>query len=462
MEEIRRGWTFRLLRPDVASLLAVGLWLVSFLLPPQFVEPYLEERDVVFLNLPMAMVVVVSAVAFWKGTKTGKTRGHRRTSESQPRMIVTRSLLSKVFWVALVIPFFEILVIFTVLHKVGIGTLLLATQNPTLGTAWRTDVSSTLRLGGINFGALVNCCYAALVSCTFAALWADPGRGKRRICLILLGIGGLLYALTSLILFQRWPLFEYLLSMLVALLVYRDLKFGVTRAKVVGLIAGSALVCTAIFFLVNALRTSSTGSSMLLGYTVGSYNLGAAAISGSFHQPHAHSTYATFGWFWDAPLIGATLRNLGISLGLDLPLGGALAPTAAVEWPSAVASAGLNPAFQWDTMFARIYADVGVLFPLVFFVYGYACQRVYERFCRLDIFGVFLYVPLLVNILSWFSGVALSTPFDDYLLSALIIWIWLKDLWIIDVNGQMGSETSRTLLIDGKLNRISAPLRRTD
>jgi hypothetical protein len=87
-------------------------------------------------------------------------------------------------------------------------------------------------------------------------------------------------------------------------------------------------------------------------------------------------------------------------------------------WGAAALAAGLNASLQWPTVFGRIWGNVGVLFPVVFFLYGVLCEKVYERFCRLEILGVLLYIPLLINILSCFSSGLLDKRFDGFVLTA--------------------------------------------
>jgi len=453
-----RTWVVRSLRPDLAPILSLSLWLLSFFFPPHLVETMLGERDYVFLNLSMAAVVAVSTAAFWAGIRVARPNAcMQNIQRSRPQLVVSQRLLSRAFWLAVIVLVVEIIWISVILKMAGLGTILLAMGDSRLGTLWRIGVWDLVRFGGISLNSLGLFCYIALIACAFVVLWARQQSSRRIACLLTVSAGSLLYVVVNLLLFVRWQIMEFVIAMVSILFVSWDLRTGVSRARVISVLTGIVVVFLALFLIVNSLRTDTSGVSMLVGYTIGSYNLGAATIAGHFQQPYAHSSYATLAWLWNAPLVGPSLRELGRALGLKLPPGGRRpSGTDQQEWGTAALAAGLNASLQWPTVFGRIWGDVGVLFPVVFFLYGILCEKVYERFCRLEILGVLLYIPLLINILSWFSSGLLDKRFDGFVLTAFLVWALFKDFWIVAVSEKSGANA---VFIRGWSRGVSLGLR---
>jgi len=427
-----RKWGILALSPLYLSLLSTCFGLIAILTPPQWISIAMRERDFMFFNPLMFIVIVFSEVAFISGLLFyAKSRRLTRIGvKKSPRILPSARLLDKAIWLLVGSIIIEIMIGVIIVAKAGLGNILLALNNPIEGSQFRNHLLTLMRIHGVNMLVFQDAAYLALIVAIFIVMCSTRKSNKRVAGLMLAALGSVCYITVSLLTLTRWQVLQFLFSLGAIYLLYRNAQNGVARAKLVSYSVVIVVLSCSIFILVNALKTNNSDIDAIVGYTIGSYNIAASVVSGIVTQPFSGSTYGTLGAIWNAPILGPHIRELGKLLGLDLPTGSGGAKNSWNAWRDALQSAGINPAYNWDTVFGYVYGDIGIAFPIAFFVYGYISEYLFNKFQDLRLFGVMLYLPFFVSIITWFTSVFISnTALDDDIIFSIIIWLFIRHDW---------------------------------
>ncbi|WP_141738418.1 hypothetical protein [Acidithiobacillus caldus] len=419
-----------LLSPLVVSLSNLVLVFIAVMLPPDWLSRTIEARDICFLNLRFLLITLISESCFLIGIGVAAllfSRG-RFVVKKSPFFEPTRSLLKISIRLAWLVIVGELIAATILIVKIGLGSYLLALKNPEFGTLLREHIVTAARIGGINVLATQNLFLPALLIVVFVTL---SYHGRKKSTVLTLAIMSMTaFCLTNALTFTRWPILEAALSALIVYILIKNSSHGISLNKVVRLLLYFLSFSLIIFLGINLLKTNINGFNVLVGYIFGSYNNAAAVISGYVRQPFSGSTYVTLGAIWNAPFLGGSIREIGRSVGLDLPSASAGATVVWSSWSAALSGTGLNPTYQWDTVFGAVYGDVGPLFPLVFFLYGLFSQYFFIKSMDFHLLHSLIYVFILVSLITWFTSVFISnTSLDDYVVFSLFLYSLVRRQW---------------------------------
>ncbi len=426
------GW---FLSPLVVSLANLILVFIAAILPPDWLSRTLDAKDICFLNPNFLLVSCLSVFSFIIGIALAAIifNQSRVMVKKSPFFQPTRLLIKRSKILAGATICGEIIVAIILIARVGPINYLLALKNPVAGTILREHIVTIARIGGVNVLATQIFFLPALIIVFFVTL--SYNHNKNRVISLVPAILGLLaYCATNALTFTRWQILESVLSVIIVYFFVKNSQHGLSFNKIIKIIFYFLIFAIVIFLGINLIKTKINGTNALIGYIFGSYNNAAAVISGVIKQPFNGSTYVTLGAIWNAPLLGGSIRELGRSLGLNLPSASAGATIAWSSWSDTLRGTGLNPMYQWDTVFGAVYGDVGLFFPLVFILYGFISQCFFVKAMNLRLFHLLVYVFILVSLISWFSGVFISnTTLDDYLIFSSVLYFLFNRQWGLSI-----------------------------
>lgn len=430
------------LSPLFLSMANLGLAFAAVMLPPHWLSGALHENDLCFLSPDLMLVIVVSEASFFLGILlASKLFDHGRIAvRRSPLLNPTKSILFMANILTGIVIIGELLLATTLIERVGLAHYVFAFGNPVAGLNLRENIVTMARIGGVNVLAIENFFLPALMLVIFIYL-SLQSRKQRLLGMSYAIFGLIMYIFVNALTLTRWQILQGLLSVIVVYVFYKNSRKGMKLTRILRVAIYFILFATLLFLGVNQLKTTIHGDNAIVGYVFGSYNNAAGVISGVIRPPFSDSTYVTLGALWNAPFAGGNIRTLGSSLGLDLPNAKAGAMIVWSGWTNSLTKAGLNPVYQWDTVFGAIYGDVGLLFPFVFFFYGFVSQYFFVNAIKLRLFHFLIYIFIIVSLVTWFTSVFISnTTFDDYAIFSLVLYLIFKSEWrrsIHTTNGQI-------------------------
>ncbi len=419
--------------PLFLVLANLGLVFIAIIFPPQLFSDAAKEPDLIFLNAPFALLAVMCSLAFAAGIVLYRfTRGSNRlVFQQSPHFISTFRLVAKTRLLLRICLFINVITAILLLYGIGIHRFYLSLSDPTTAIAVRDQVLIVGRVFGINILALQNMILLILVLSFFIFISCPEPKIRGRFKIEY--VGALVsYVIVCLLTITRWPILQlFFASLLMYILHGNGLKgMGIKKMAKIGMFF--ILVSIAIFLGIGIFKYGpSHVLDSIIGYTIASYNLGAAVLSGTFPQPYSDSTFVSLGFFWEFPFFGEYLRHIGHDFGLNLPVTGVANMHLVNTWAQVVADhSNLNPHWLWTTVYANLYADVGWFALIVFLLYGFISQYLYENFVRVRFFHVSLYAFFFVFQITWFTSVFISnTVLDDWVVFTLLLSAYLGRSW---------------------------------
>ena len=428
-----RSFAIRFVSPLYLAVANLFLVLFATVFPPQWFSQAANEPDIVFLNANYALLAIsctgafIAGIIFYRLLRGSGSIFFNKSPSFMPNESLVKKI-KKVLMVCLGINFFTIALL---IYGVGLHRFLQSMNDKDLALAVRNQMIVVGRLAGFNVLALQTLLFVTLVVAFFVLLNMKRSQSLTRLKFLFNGVI-ITYILVSFLEITRWPILQMVFSLLLIYILYLNTIHGLgfLRFLKIGIIF--VTFSLAVFLGIGVLKYGpSHVLGSVIGYTLASYNLGAAVVSGIFRQPNSGSTFATLGFFWQFPFLGNYFRQIGISYGLNLPIAGGANMTWVNAWARAIVeNTDLNPHWLWTTVYAYIYADVGWAALCVFFIYGAISQYLYEGFIRLRLFQVALYAFFFAYQITWFTSVFISnTNLDDYVVFALALAFYIGPSW---------------------------------
>ena len=431
----QRHWhsfAIKVVSPLFLAVANLFLVFVAILFPPQWFESAASEPDVVFLNFRYALLAIACTMAFLTGIVFYRlSRGSsliifRKSCNFQPN----EGLLRKVKILLRICLAINLVTVALLIYGIGPHRILDAITNVSVALSVRNEALLVGRIAGLNILALQSLVFIILIAAFFVIL---NSKTKLLTPLVVLFSSVIItYLFVTVLTITRWPILQLLFSMLVLYILYLNTKSGMGAVRIFTFGILSLAFSLIVFLGIGILKYGpSHVIGSIIGYTIASYNLGAAVVSGIFRQPNSGSTFATLGFFWQFPFLGEHFRLIGISYGLNLPIAGGANMSNVNAWSYVIATTtNLNPHWNWDTVYAYVYGDIGWASLFVFFLYGSISQYLYEGFVRLRLFHVTLYSFFFVYQITWFTSVFISgTLLDDYVVFACFLVFYLGPHW---------------------------------
>ncbi|MDA8153963.1 MAG: hypothetical protein M0003_14845 [Acidithiobacillus sp.] len=433
---VRRFWNslgIKIISPLFISLLNTFVALGAAFVPSDLVVKVLSEPNVIYLNMPYILVVLSSEIAFCAGIWLFPLLKGQHTLSicRSPTLYPTRRLYLKALNLVLISILYELFIIIFMIVSIGQKRIELAFLNPNIANTLRLWIISASRVHGVNLLAFQFGVNAALLVSFF--IFINIRLVRVRISMLSIhALASMLYLLASSLSLSRWPIMAYLLSLAVLVVLKKNAGNGIGIRRVVVLSLSTLSILVFVFMVFSYIRMGSENiARSIVGYTIGSYNLGSAAISNIFVQPYSDSTYGALGMFWNAPVIGPYLRYFGRALGLDLPRSSVIEMgKTVVLWSDAVSKANFNPTYLWDSIYGFLYSDISFWYLFVFFVYGFVSWYLYDGFIKLSLLKMLLYIVFFISLITWFTSAFISNlPLDDFTFFAVLIALYLRRQW---------------------------------
>ena len=414
----------------IANLFAV---FIALIFPPGWFSEAAHEPDIVFFNAKYALIAIactaafIAGIAFYRLLRGSSSIFFRKS----PSFHSSDSLIRKIKKLLRFCLSINVATAALLIHGIGLHRFFQSLTDKTIALAVRNEILIAGRVSGINILALQTLVFVTLVVAFFVLLNMNKSASLTRLKAWFISVA-VTYIFISFLAITRWPILQLTFSLLLIYVLYRNTISGVGLGRMLKLgilFIGLSLI---VFLGIGVLKYGpSYVLDSIIGYTIASYNLGAAVVSGAFRQPNSGSTFATFGFFWQFPILGNYFRQVGISYGLNLPIAGGADMTWVNTWArEIIETTDLNPHWLWTTVYAYIYADVGWAVLFVFFIYGAISQYLYECFIRLRLFQVALYAFFFVYQITWFTSVFISnTILDDYIVFALTLAFYIGPSW---------------------------------
>jgi hypothetical protein len=428
-----RSFGLKVVSPLFLAIINLFMVFIAIIFPPQLFSQAASEPDIVFLNSGYALLAIACTVSFISGIIFYRLlRGSDKiVFPKSPGFKPTDSLVRRIKIILNCCLGINVATIFLLMYRVGLHRLLRSLTDKTVALSVRNEILIVGRVAGLNILVFQTLALVTLVVAFFVLL-----NMKRPVSCwwfkFLFFCVAITYVVISFIAITRWPILQLAFSLLLIYVLYRNTMTGLGFGRVLKLgmlFIGFSLV---IFLGIGLIKYGASHViDSIIGYTMASYNLGAAVTSGIFHQPNSGSTFATFGFFWQFPLLGEYFRRIGIHYGLNLPIAGGANMTWVNAWArEIVQTTNLNPHWLWTTVYGYIYADIGWNALFIFFIYGAISQLLYDGFARLRLFHVALYSFFFIYQITWFTSVFISnTTLDDYIAFTLVIVLYIGPYW---------------------------------
>lgn len=390
------------LRPNILASFIVTIGLFSTLIPKNYYKYLLGEDNMSFLNINMYAVVMICLASFIIGgklIKQGESAAYQYSSDSTLIIFFIGTIFAILRLYDIITslsPSFVIEAIFgdfTNRQFLLRGAVSAVFQNSSLG--WVKGLSFTVIAYGwyviINKNINIRS-YKGLISLIM-------------VCIITAS-----YLIEALILQGRGAIFEIVVAILLSYIAANasSSSFNWLRTIQIGLRA--IVIFIGIFIAISVRRSMIDQSKPLLesimylvvGYFASAYNRLAFILDGSLVVVNAGTFYNSLLNIVSPPFSNQfTFLKIGEILNLTPPVSGT---DAWIESFSAVASAGLNPAFNWFTVFGIVYSDFGNITPIYFLIYGALSKYAWLQYKKCSFIGLTLYPWIVLSIFAWWGA----------------------------------------------------------
>ncbi len=377
-----------LLSPYGLAFVSTLVFLLAWLIPPDYYSNIVGEKDLVFLDPTSLLFFALCVAAFLAGVAAIDIFFPTATLPVS-RMRVRISPL-----IFLLLP----LVIGTLVTFEAIALLL--RDNPDIvdliiaqqGAQLKENLDVHQPLGLASIWLLGICWWASWRRDQFEF----DRRWKRWLVTSTIAIGILAILAYSALKLGRGEFMPVMTGTVLLYLLRRRALGGLSRRSFlrIALVSASLLVVT--FLLFSSVRGAEDPLADFVRYTVTSYNRLAALVTGRMHYPHAGNGV----YFSSFLSFNATLNQV-------VPIREFFHwPTFHQAWDSEFTStwqAGLDGYIIWSGTFGYLYADFGWFAPSVLLLHGLICGGLWRSVRQGHIAGILLYPWCGFCILFWFG-----------------------------------------------------------
>jgi hypothetical protein len=376
--------------PSGLALVSYCIFLFAWVFPSGMYTEYIHERDLMFLD-PLSFVFYTSCVAaFLLGVRASRfvVSGTRNSvaaiSVRNPLLYLAIPVFLSLVWCSIYLKMLD--------GKLDFVALLLSQQGESIKAAGQ-------------FGALGVGIWSSGLFMLTAALWWSSVRVKQlqptgianHAFRILFFVGVIVDVITCVATVDRTNLMPLIAGLSVTYLFGKTVSKNIKILRLVTLGLSSAAGVIGVFLLVSFLRGTIAIKGLmmlLLGYTIVSYNRMAALLLGVMYDSYQGRGVYLF------PILreNETLNRIfHFNDRFDWPSAWGL-------WSSAfssVASAGLNPGFNFYSVFGALYSDLGWLTLGYLFLIGVLVGYIWWKFRAGKTFAIVLYPWCAFCILFW-------------------------------------------------------------
>jgi hypothetical protein len=376
--------------PSGLAIVSYSIFLFAWVFPSGMYTEYIHERDLMFLD-PLSLAFYTSCVAaFLLGVRASRfvVSGSRKSVTAiavrNPLLYLAIPVFVSLVWCSIYLKMLG--------AKLDFVALLLSQQGESIKAAGQ-------------FGALGVGIWSSGLFMLTAALWWSAVRANqlqprgiaKQTFRILFFVGVIVDVITCVATVDRTNLMPLIAGLSVIYLFGKTVSKNIKILRLLTLGLSSAAGVIGVFLLVSFLRGTIAIKGLmmlLLGYTIVSYNRMAALLLGVMYDSYQGRGVYLF------PILreNETLNRIfHFNDRFDWP-------TAWGLWSSAfssVASAGLNPGFNFYSVFGALYSDLGWLTPAYLFLMGILVGSLWWKFRAGKTFAIVLYPWCAFCILFW-------------------------------------------------------------
>ncbi|GGJ78290.1 hypothetical protein GCM10008939_22780 [Deinococcus aquiradiocola] len=180
--------------------------------------------------------------------------------------------------------------------------------------------------------------------------------------------------------------------------------------KIIKIAAFVAIISISIFLAISVRRSMIDEAKsplesimyLIVGYFASAYNRLALVLSNSLVIPNQGTMYNSLLNILSPPFSNQfSFLKIGDLIGLSEPVVGT---DAWIESFSSVSTTGLNPAFNWFTIFGIVYSDFGFYYPVYFLLYGILSGYAWKNYMQKSFLGIALYPWIVLSIFAWWGA----------------------------------------------------------
>lgn len=389
-------------RPSVAASFIVAIGLLSTLIPKNYYKYLLAEDNSSFFNIGMYGMVTACLAFFIIGGKCIKERNN-----SYDEYLGNSTSL-----IILIAGIFAVLRLYDIITSLSIDFVVEAifgdfTNRQFLLRGAVSSVFQNSSLGwvkGLSFSAIAYGWYIIINrNINLKSL-----RGIFSVSTVILITSS--YLIEALILQGRGAIFEIVIAIFLSYIASRAHSSDFNWPKILKTLLNGTFIFVGIFVAISIRRSMIDQSRpffdsimyLIVGYFASAYNRLALILEGTLTIVNAGNFYNSLLNIISPPFSNqlAFLR-IGDLLNLAPPLSGT---DAWIESFSTVAAAGLNPAFNWFTIFGIVYSDFKILTPAYFFIYGMLAKYAWLQYKKRSFVGITLYPWIMLSIFAWWGA----------------------------------------------------------
>jgi hypothetical protein len=376
--------------PSGLAIVSYCIFLFAWVFPSGMYTEYIHERDLMFLD-PLSFAFYTSCVAaFLLGV-----RASRFVVSDSRKSVAAIAVRNPLLYLA--IPVFVSLVWCSIYLKMLGGkldfvALLLSQQGESIKAAGQ--------FGALNVGMWSSGLFMLTATLWWSAVRANqlqPRGIAKQTFQILFFVGVIVDVVTCVATVDRTNLMPLIAGLSVIYLFGKTVSKNIKILRLIMLGLCSAAGVIGVFLLVSFLRGTIAIKGLmmlLLGYTVVSYNRLAALLLGVMYDSYQGRGVYLFPILRENDTLN---RIFHFNDRFDWP-------TAWGLWSSAfssVASAGLNPGFNFYSVFGALYSDLGWLTPAYLLLIGILVGYLWWKFRAGKTFAIVLYPWCAFCILFW-------------------------------------------------------------
>lgn len=376
------------------------IMMIALLFPPTIYTYFLDEKNYIFMNLSIFLLVTMSLLAFWLGYEISYMTFPKIKCISKRKIFIKKSI-----FIGIPLIIFEILtaLFIVVFIKQNIGVFYLLLNG--LGNSYKENI-------------LTNFFFLFVYMLIGIIYWAYNKYKrftiKSNLIRILIFIGILEVLLVSSIMLARFIAIPFLIGLVIIFLKYKKKfnLFTILKYLILGII---------VFIIASIFRSNNSDNifeliiTKFMGYTIASFNRLALVLDGNLNYTYSYTGYYLMPLLSHVPLLHNIIPNI---YQIDYK-------KIWLEEFKDVESTQLQASYIWSTVYGYIYSVLGYLTPIYFFMLGLLTGPLWKSFVYNKTTGTIIYPWFFAGlILSFTSNIIFLPQFIALLYALLFIILW--------------------------------------
>jgi hypothetical protein len=380
-----------LLSPQGLAILSSMVFLLAWIFPPKIYSYYIQEPDLIFLDLKSLLFFALCVIFFLLGSGlVNKWFPHKTATQHSSR---TRILSPAAF------------ILFPLITAIGFtiaSCILIIKEYPLVIAALLSQNGSAIKNSDLALNLPFGRASTILMGILWWAHWRylqlEMRRSSRVLVKFFLSFGALSVIAVAILKLSRNDLMLIFAGTIILLGVQRGGRGNLSSRRLVVYAISACAGIVALFLLVSHIRGVSPNGFIrdMMGYTIASYNRLAAIVHDQLRYKYSGNGLYLF-----------SFAAFNEKLNYLIPIRELFQWPGFLEWWQSefvsVRNSGFNGNFIWAGTFGYLFADIGWFAPLMLFVYGVATGWAWRAIKRSGTFGLVMYPWFGFSALLWFA-----------------------------------------------------------